>query len=609
MQDCSSTSCRAQGRQEWRGGISLLGVDDLRRPKSLDTNELGFTRRRPVPWLAPLLLLNTGLRALLAVLFGAYLDKRELQNALPDQTYQQRGVPVPTPPYAPGELWLDYVADTGDGFDASYSVAYLLGRPSLYVDGRDLPRGQALLMGGDQVYPTASMPGYEDRCKGPYEAALPAPPVDGPQPTLYAVPGNHDWYDGLTAFLRLFVRVETDHIGGWRTEQSRSYFAIGLPQGWWLYAIDTQFGAYIDDPQLIYFKQAAQQLGPSDRIILAVPEPTWVKANRDSTAYETIDYFIRTIVAPTGAEVRLILAGDLHHYARYADAESADGAGGANGAGRQLITCGGGGAYLAATHTLPRTITVPPTGTRVRKASPTREYELAGRYPSAARSRRLARGVFGRLPRRNPGFCALLGVVQTLLMLVVAGSMGRLDETERRLVSAPLALMVVVVLAGTMLFGLSPTGGPRRARQWTAGLVHGAAQLGLGLAGAWLWLRLPFVEWPWPLPLVAAAVLYLPVAGLVAGELVAAYLLVASWFRINVNELFAGQGIEDAKVFLRMHIARDGSLTIYPIAIDRICRRWRAEPDAVRPDAPWIVPARPDVPRTRLAEAPVTLPR
>ena len=52
------------------------------RPSSMDPRELGFTPRRPVGWLAPLLLLNTGLRALLATLFGAYLDKRELQNAL-----------------------------------------------------------------------------------------------------------------------------------------------------------------------------------------------------------------------------------------------------------------------------------------------------------------------------------------------------------------------------------------------------------------------------------------------------------------------------------------------------------------------------------------------
>ena len=47
-----------------------------RRPASMDPQELGFVPQRPVGWLAPLLLLNTGLRTLLAILFGAYLDKR-----------------------------------------------------------------------------------------------------------------------------------------------------------------------------------------------------------------------------------------------------------------------------------------------------------------------------------------------------------------------------------------------------------------------------------------------------------------------------------------------------------------------------------------------------
>ena len=74
-----------------------------RRPTSLDPQELGFEPQRPVGWLAPLLLLNTGLRALLAILFGAYLDKRELQNALDSEVLQQPGTD--------GEIWLDYVFD------------------------------------------------------------------------------------------------------------------------------------------------------------------------------------------------------------------------------------------------------------------------------------------------------------------------------------------------------------------------------------------------------------------------------------------------------------------------------------------------------------------
>jgi hypothetical protein len=551
------------------------------RPRSLDPLELGFTRRGPVPWLAPLLLLSTGLRTLLALLFGAYLDKRELQNALPGKIYKQLGVD--------GELWLDYVADLGDGFDATYSMAYLLAQPELDLDGRRLPRGQVLVMGGDQVYPTASGTAYEDRCKGPYQAALPSPPAAGPQPTLFAIAGNHDWYDGLTAFLRLFARRKDGAIGGWRTEQNRSYFATELPGNWWLFGIDQQSGSYLDDPQLIYFEQAASRLGPEHKVILVVPAPTWVKAVDNPEEYDGVDYFIRTMIAPTGARVPLLLSGDLHHYARYASSE------------RQLITCGGGGAYLYPTHKLPTGISVPPPDTLARRASRSQPYELAGCYPEPEQSRRFGRGIFGRLPWRNPGFATMLGILQTLLMLAMTGVAHRTsDETEQRLFSIPLVIMLLVFMIGAVLFAKPPsTGAKRHAKHWILGVTHGLAHIGLGVAGTWVWLQLPFVDWEWPLPAVAAAVLYGPVSGFVATQLIAAYLFVAGSMGVNLNELFAGQGIEDAKSFLRIHITADGTLTLYPVAVDQVCHAWQANPEGP-PGTPWVEPKQPL--RPRLAE-------
>jgi hypothetical protein len=73
---------------------------------------------------------------------------------------------------------------------------------------------------------------------------------------------------------------------------------------------------------------------------------------------------------------------------------------------------------------------------------------------------------------------------------------------------------------------------------------------------------------------------------------------------VNVNELFAGQGIEDAKCFLRMHIAADGTLTIYPIGIDKVCHRWVAQPDAEE-HASWLRPDRPLI--AHLIEEPITV--
>ncbi|GHJ57046.1 hypothetical protein Nm8I071_63530 [Nonomuraea sp. TT08I-71] len=560
------------------------GERATRRPLSLDPLELGFTPRKPVPWLAPLLLISTGLRTLLAILFGAYLDKRELQNAFGDDTFRQVG--------PDGGLWLDYVADLGDGFDATYSVAYLLAQPELEVDGHRLPRAQTLVMGGDQVYPSAAYEAYEDRCKGPYQAAMPVAPPQ--RPTLFAVPGNHDWYDGLTAFLRLFVRSRDRHFAGWGTGQSRSYFAVELPADWWLLGLDDQSGSYLDDPQLTYFDEVARKLTPRSKVILAVPAPTWVKAHDHPTAYDSIDYFIRTIVAPTGAQVRLLVSGDLHHYARYTGPE------------RQLITCGGGGAYLYPTHQLPERLEVPPRDTLARRSSRTREYDLAARYPDKARSRRYGWGIFARLPFRNPGFTTLLGTLHTLLMLAMAGvAANHVGTTEQRLFSVPLVIMLVVTLLSAAFFAKPPSsGGKRHARHWILGVTHGLAHVALAAGGTWLWLHLPFYDWPWPLPAVAAAVLYGPVSGLVASQVVALYLLVAGSFGVNVNELFAGQGIEDSKSFLRFRIDPDGTLTIYPIAVDKVSHAWQLNEDE-SPTSSWILPKTPLTPR--LAEPPIVL--
>ena len=129
---------------------------------------------------------------------------------------------------------------------------------------------------------------------------------------------RHSLGTGVTAFLRTFAQGRP--IGGWRTEQTRSYFAVELPHRWWLYALDTQFDAYLDAPQLLYFAAAAEELQPGDAVILCCAKPAWVAAGQGSPeAYDTIEFFDRTIVRPRGASIRLMLSGDSHHYARYTE--------------------------------------------------------------------------------------------------------------------------------------------------------------------------------------------------------------------------------------------------------------------------------------------------
>jgi hypothetical protein len=598
------------------------------RPPGLSTRALRFdffTPRRPVQWFAPGQLARTGVQVALAEAIGGYLDKREQQIGFSEAAFREDG--------GRDELWLDYVADIGDGFHATYAVAYSLGRAQLPVTGvlGTLPRGQVLVLGGDAVYPTPSPSNYDDRLRGPLKAALPTMPPGQEQPTLYALPGNHDWYDGLTEFLRVFGGANTT-IGGWTTRQKRSYFALKLPHRWWLFALDAQEGAHIDDPQLEYFHRIINEsLVDGDRIILCTPEPAWVQGQGDGDAYRATDYFLRKVVEPAGQElwlreayrgqrapepkgvtVPLMLSGDWHHYSRYERVDPVP----AHASPvppepdrQQLVTCGGGGGYLLGTQYLPRTITTPPPDLRPPKSEALRSYRRRARYPSAPRSFWLGLGAPVRLPWRNPSFIALLGLVQALLWYAWARAGGAPDFSV-------ITLVILVVAGG--LFLSAGLGAPRgnRIRVILFGLLHAAGQL-FGVRAA----MVPIVDELWqptlPRPTGALTwdldriweysryylewlgwyVAYGAVAGLVSAVVVGLYLVVASLFKLNINELFSSQRIEGHKSFVRLHIAPTGELTAYVIGIARVRRllpgfrflHWKANPLGA-PHEPWFLP-------------------
>ncbi|HEX6197254.1 MAG TPA: hypothetical protein VFZ37_15175 [Jiangellaceae bacterium] len=551
------------------------------RPTDLTPERIGFDLKRPVAWLNPGVLLQTGAQVVTAYLFDRFLDKRELQAVFPSTVHDHSDH---------DELWLDYTADAGDGFDATYSIAYLIAANRLTVSGAptELPRGDVLVLGGDQVYPAASATAYEDRWKGPYRAALPELSQDSP--TIYAIPGNHDWYDGLTAFIRLFA--QNDPIGGWRTAQNRSYFALQLPQRWWMFALDIQLDAYIDEPQLEYFRTIRDSVGPDDRIILAVARPAWTMLDTFPAAYDSIDYFVRTVINRDGdgPSIPLILAGDKHHYSRYAQQRG-------DVHPRTLVTCGGAGAYLSDTAALPDEVTVPSPETHSRHSTEPRRFTKAQTYPTGSEAHRLSWQVFWRLPWRNRGFVAMLGFLQTMLMLALL-------SVDGWGFNAQVGFAVAAILIGTVAFAVLM--GHRGLRNWVAGILHAVPHFFLGVGGTAVWMALPFVDTPPVFALLLALVLYLPVIGLLDTWVLCAYLIVARLFGVNDNEIFAGMGIDDYKSFLRMHIAADGTLTIYPIAVDDVARRWRANPNAPA-HAPWIVPADAQAPAPRLAEPPIVI--
>ena len=375
-------------------------------------------------WFHPVELLRAGVFALLGDLFGSFADKREMQAAL---NLPERGRLLQYADPTPREdFWLDYVADIGDGFNATYSIALLLARETLRADGdgksETTHRGRILLMGGDEVYPSASKKNYLDRSVGPYRAAFPYIADEARAPHLYALPGNHDWYDGLSAFLRQFAQHDRRWIGAWRTQQRRSYFARKLPLDYWLWGVDIQLHADIDSPQLGYFHDAAQSLAPGDRVILATAEPSWVKeAEGEHAGYQSLLRLMRE-VHERQARVVLVLTGDSHHYARYVDT------GAAPGTETHFITAGGGGAFLHGTHTLPRRILLPVSSDPAEHGLK-RELKRATIFPSAAISRQLIRSRIWLFPRTNLAFAFTWALPWAWLCLLLwSGGSGLCDE-------------------------------------------------------------------------------------------------------------------------------------------------------------------------------------
>jgi hypothetical protein len=227
--------------------MSVIGVPPNERPDltklTSDNVVLSDLPRFPsmTGWFHPVLLSKLLLKVIISDVFGQYADRRLIQAALDPadnkELLKRADLSAELINDEDGALWFDYVADLGDGFDGTYAIAYLLAQPSLMVDGHNLPRGSAVIMGGDEVYPTSMRDDYLVKLRQPYSFASPNHGPGKPRPLLL-LPGNHDWYDGLVNFLAIFCRKKTTAIGRWRTNQRRSYFAVKLRENWWVWCID-----------------------------------------------------------------------------------------------------------------------------------------------------------------------------------------------------------------------------------------------------------------------------------------------------------------------------------------------------------------------------------
>ncbi|WP_240359849.1 metallophosphoesterase [Pyxidicoccus trucidator] len=530
----------------------------------------GPPRRRMVSWYDPSVLAKTGLKALLSATIGKQADRRLLDAVASPQPFffdfsvDEAGRPR-------DELWLDYVSDMGDGWDSTYAVALAVTQPVLTLKEpsgttHETRGGEVLVFGGDAVYPTASVGEYQARTVRPYEAAM---RHGRALPHLFAIPGNHDWYDGLVSFLRLFCQGRQS--SAWRTHQRRSYFALKLPRGWWLLGTDMQLESDIDGAQVEFFENVAKKMDDADRVILCNAEPAWihqqVKPHAGRTFLDNNLDFLQEMVL--GKKVSVFLAGDLHHYRRHENEE-----------GRQKIVAGGGGAFLHPTH-LPR-VDSRPDG-----------YTLQQSYPNRDVSRRLTWRNLGFVGH-NPWFGAFMGIVYALLGWGLAAELNATGTSHSlaSVLAGAIENTGSMLMAAVLVLGLIGFADGRRGAWWKrlAGGLHGAAHLVAALLLTWAASSLAgtLVGGADTLRRDVASGLLLFAGGFLVGPtLMGLYLLVSlNVFGCHPNEAFSSLAIPDWKNFLRLKIDREGRLTLYPVGIRRVPRAWTPG-DTVR-EPEWV---------------------
>jgi hypothetical protein len=587
--------------KEWRKREEAMKRQDLVDLRPQDLHLIGEDDLDLFPamvsWFNPLLLFRLLKPVIISQIFGEYADRRLIHAALNGETDVEllaRADLRAEKPAAP--IWIDYVSDLGDGFDATYAIAYLMAQPSLHVDDYDLPRGSLVVMGGDEVYPYATTEDYRLRMRHPYGLALPLIKNDPKPPFILAVPGNHDWYDGLARFLAIFCRKESTKIGGWRTRQRRSYFAARLTESWWLWGIDIALIEDMDQPQADYFGTMAQHMENANLIICS-SEPGWYNAAENSKAFRSLSYAAWIAEkADKNIKIALCLSGDTHHYARYTTEF-----------GTEFMTAGGGGAFLHGTHQLPCGLKLDWLKHRDAPASLVKKKadgsEYAACYPDKRTSRiQLLRNLW--FPLSNRGFSLALGIFYAfagclllkwpiggsvfVTLLLIAFCLGYISYQESR------RTPVIRAMAALLAFVQS-------AAHFVA--IWAATRLFTHLNALWFGADLtPWLWWPlFGLEMVVAGTI---VGGLIFGV---SLLLGSGVAHIAHNDAFSAMRLNSYRHFLRIRI--EGSkLTIFPIGLDHVPQRsgWRKASDAEIAQRNSIFQPKQPL-RARLIEDPIAL--
>lgn len=526
-----------------------------------------FKKAKMVGWYDPRQLIRTAFEVFISTMFGKHADRRIIE-ALSDAGDLREKFYYDFSAENKNEQWIDYISDVGDGFDSTYTMAYHLARPQLNVatlaDDQNLystKQGEILIFGGDEVYPTASMKAYNERLIQPYKTAFSG--KDSLKPSIFAIPGNHDWYDSLISFSRVFC--EGLNLFGTRTMQNRSYFALKLIKGWWLFGTDMQLGSSLDKPQIEYFSKVMENLQPDDRIILCNAEPHWIYStlykNDPNFDNRNMGYFEGHILQN---KVAVFIAGDRHYYRRHENSKT----------GRQKITAGGGAAFLHPTH-----------NENVEQIGKRDKYDLKMSFPDSETSKNL--GWFNLVfPFYNPWFGIVTGILYLLTARAFLSDIGgyKLSEIFQAIGSVvhdalvqPVSIYwAMAIFIGFLVF----TDTYSKPYRLIAGPIHGIVHL----------LAVFLVSWGISYYLsdgrginfnsnnqLLLAGFFIFIGGWVIGSFIMGIYLFVSLnvFGRHHNEAFSSLKIADYKNFLRLKITENGDLTVYPIGVRKVARKWK----------------------------------
>ncbi|PYN31568.1 MAG: hypothetical protein DME01_23980 [Candidatus Rokuibacteriota bacterium] len=261
------------------------------------------------------------------------------------------------PPKLGGDFAFLVIGDPGEG-DASQHVL----RDQIIRAGAG-PDVRFMVISSDVIYPTGSMKDYEANFWLPFKG------FDKP---VYAIPGNHDWYDALEGFVATFftpeaarvamrARVEADNrltsttddrIAWLVGEAARLRREYGVPTGFQrapyfqiqsdrfaLLAVDTGVLRRVDPDQLAWLRAALEQSRGKFKMVI-LGHPLYAGGLYQATGDGDFTA-LHDLMREHGVEI--VMAGDTHDLELYVERYQAEGTEHV----MHHVVNGGGGAYLS----------------------------------------------------------------------------------------------------------------------------------------------------------------------------------------------------------------------------------------------------------------------